>query len=121
MSQWAVLNSLRQITFLDNEGAADALPLCNSAYEEVIAGLRDDADKADIRVLNAAAAIANYNLKIRKLSEDENITSFKAGDVSIGSNFTSVIGTADRIKTEKLLAVLPLMRDEEFIFKQVGT
>ncbi|MCR5485064.1 MAG: hypothetical protein K6F09_05675, partial [Clostridiales bacterium] len=65
MNQWSVLNSLRQLTALDEEGAADVLPLCRECIEEILPRLKSDLYENDPRAIRAAAALAYYKLTLK--------------------------------------------------------
>ena len=119
MNQWTVLNSLRQLTALDDEGAAKALPFCKTSLDEIRENLRDDSSRDDPRVTRAAAGLAFYKLTVRALADEDSVTSFKAGDVTISQSKSAVMDTASRVRDETYLAVLPLLKDDRFIFAQV--
>ncbi len=120
MSQWDVLTDLRQIIALDEEGAALALPLCSMSLDEIKIRLRDGVSPNDIRVTKAAAGLAYYKLIVQRLAGAEAITSFKAGDVTVSKSSAAALEIASKIRDENLLGALPLMKDEEFVFRQVG-
>jgi hypothetical protein len=118
MNQWTVLNSLRRITELDGKGAAAALPLCLASIEEIRLLLKDGADEDDPRAVNAAAGLAYYKYTLRKLSDDDSVTSFKAGDVIVSKSASYVMDKASKIRDDAFVAALPLMRDDSFVFTQ---
>lgn len=119
MSQWDVLTGLRQIIALDEEGAALALPLCSMSLDEIKIRLRDGVSPEDIRVTKAAVGLAYYMLVVRRLAGEEAITSFKAGDVTVSKSSAAALEIAAKIRDESLVDALPLMKDEEFLFRQV--
>ncbi|NLB36561.1 MAG: hypothetical protein GX824_04575 [Clostridiales bacterium] len=119
MSQWDVLTGLRQIIALDEEGAALALPLCSMSLDEIKIRLRDGVSPEDIRVTKAAVGLAYYKLVVRRLAGEEAITSFKAGDVTVSKSSAAALEIAAKIRDESLVDALPLMKDEEFLFRQV--
>ena len=119
IDSWNVLAALR--TNYPVEGTDEELmPLCSAAAAELAVRVRPDADCADIRLSNAAAASVNYRLCIRNLSSDEGVTSFKAGDVTVSISPSALIERAEKEKTDAFLAALPLLNDDEFIFRQVS-
>ena len=120
MDQWNVLESLKQITDLDEEGATAALPLCHSGLEEIKVRLRDDADPNDPRVISAAAALAFYKMTLRRIDSNEAVTSFKAGDVTVTKSPSAMLEGAVKIRDDALINILPLVKDEGFIFMRVG-
>lgn len=119
IDSWKVLAALR--TNYSVEGTDEELmPLCSAAAAELEVRLREDADCFDIRLANAAAAAANYRLCVRRISSQQEITSFKAGDVTVSISPSAMIERAEKEKSEAMLAVLPLLKDEEFVFRQVS-
>lgn len=99
---------------------SDLLPLCKSAALEIQARLRKGADTEDIRLINAAAAIANYRLCMRKIASSDGTESFKAGDVTVSVSHSAMSEYAEKERSRALLDALPLLRDDEFVFKQVS-
>ena len=120
INQWDVLNRLRQFIAIDEEGAENALPLCVVNLKKIETLLRDDADKDDIRICEAAACMSYYDYTLRLASEEENVTSFKAGDVTISRSVRSLIEYASTLKEEALKALIPLLKDDGFVFCQTG-
>ncbi|MCL2509400.1 MAG: hypothetical protein FWF05_09510 [Oscillospiraceae bacterium] len=118
MNQWTVLNSLRQFTALDDEGAAKALPFCKTSLDEIRENLRDAADENDPRVIRAAAGLAFYRMTVQRLAGEDSVTSFKAGDVTVSQSASAALDIASKIRDETYLAVLPLLKDDRFIFMQ---
>ena len=119
ITQWSVLALLRQLLPLSEEEAADALPLCLTALEQVRARLRDGISMEDGRIARAAAGIAFYTLAVRRVSVDDGVTSFKAGDVSIGRSSAQALAFARSVRDEALADASPVLRDEGFVFRQV--
>ena len=115
---WSILDALRRnhaVQGTDEELA----PLCASAAKELEARLRDGADCADIRLINAGASMVNYRLCMKKSGTDEGVTSFKAGDVTVSVSPSAIIERAEKEKSEALIAAIPLLRDDGFVFRQV--
>lgn len=116
---WKVLSALRE--YYSPEGSdSDLLPLCKLAALEIQARVRNGADTEDIRLINAAAAIANYRLCMKKIAASDGTESFKAGDVTVSVSHSAMGEYAEKERSRALLAVLPLLRDDEFVFKQVS-
>lgn len=115
---WSILDALRRnhaVQGTDEELA----PLCAAAAKELEARIKDNADCTDIRLINACASMVNYRLCMRKSEGDEAVTSFKAGDVTVSISPSAVIERAEKEKSEAIIAALPLLRDEGFVFRQV--
>ncbi|MEG0978428.1 MAG: hypothetical protein RR911_05760 [Oscillospiraceae bacterium] len=116
----SVYNRLCEITTLDTEGAAICLPLCAEAAAEISQKLKDASDETNPAVIFAAAATAYYRYMLLCCLEDDGVTEFKAGDVSVTKSLQCVMEAAQRIKQEALIAVAMLFSDETFVFRQVG-
>lgn len=120
INQWDVLKRLSQFISIDEEGAENALPLCVVNLKKIETMLRIDADKNDIRICEAAACMSYYDYTLRLSSEEDHITSFKAGDVSVSRTVKSLLEHATNLKNDALKALLPLLVDEGFVFCQTG-
>lgn len=119
MSRMSVLSSLRQIVSLDSEGAAAALPLCSACLDEVCSLLRDDVSHEDLRVSNAAAALAYYKMTLSEYSSLDGVSTFKAGDISVSRDCAQTLALAEKLRDEAFGKLLPLTRDDRFYFGQV--
>ena len=115
MTEWNVLSDLCAVTQLNAAERAAVLPLCRCALERLQSQLRPDADPEDRRIARAAAADAHYDWTLRRLSQEESVTSFKAGDVTISRSADAALEIASRLRSEARLAVLPLLRDPYFL------
>ncbi len=96
------------------------MPLCSAAAAELAARMKSNADCSDIRLINAAAASVNYRLCMKRLAGDEGVTSFKAGDVTVSISPSALVEKAEKEKSEAMLLALPLLSDEQFVFRQVS-
>ena len=115
MNQWTVLNSLRLFTAIEGDGAA-VLPLCRAAAQEINERMKETADENDPRAVAAAAGEAYYRLMLARISGDESLVSFKAGDVVVTQSATAALELASKVRNETLLNALPVFRDDTFIF-----
>ena len=102
------------------ETDAELIPVCDASARELSARVKPDADCSDIRLVNAAAAMVNHRLCLKRLHSDEGVTSFKAGDVTVSISPSALAEQAERDKTAAILAAAPLLRDDEFLFRQVS-
>lgn len=51
---------------------------------------------------------------------DEGVTSFKAGDVTVSISPAALAEQAEKEKTKAILAAAPLLKDDDFLFRQVS-
>ena len=116
---WKVLSALKE--YYSPEGSdSELLPLCKAGASEIQARLKENADPDDIRIINAAAAIANYRICMKKIASSDGTESFKAGDVTVSVSHNAISDFAEKERSRALLDVLPLLRDDEFVFRQVS-
>ena len=116
-----VLYRLRQLVTLDDEGAENALPLCEMCLEDMLCKLRKNADPNDPRIAQAAAALACYRLALRKAGDSDGNVSFKAGDVTVTRTPAAMIEYAARMRDDAIIQAADLITDNSFVFRQVGT
>lgn len=124
MTAWEVKDSLSQLTDWESSEEENILSLCKACLKEIEALLKPDADCTDIRIASAAAALAYYKLSLKRSfrSEEEAITSFKAGDVSITQSKADVSRLADKAEShyrKSLESILPLCKDTGFAFENI--
>lgn len=115
---WNVLSLLKDYyapQFSDEE----LLPLCEAAASELSAITKPDTDPNDIRLVSAAAAMANYRLNAKGFYSENGISSFKAGDVAISVSGAEAIACAKADRDDAIQRALPLLRDSGFFFGQV--
>jgi len=113
-----VLAILKQHVNLTQEQYADVLPLCLTALEELRGRLRPKANEGDVRVLNAAAAMALCRWQLRESIREPEMTFMKAGDITVrgqGLPFAQI----KTLREEALLAAAPLLEDSGFFFRSV--
>ena len=75
---------------------------------------------SDARLISLAAAMVNYRLCVKKMRNSSEVTSFKAGDVTVSVSPNAMIELAEKEKNDALIAALPLLNDDEFVFRQVN-
>ncbi len=119
ITQWNVLALLKQLTDIDNADEPQALQICLTALEQVKQRLRDDAFEDDVRITAAAAGMAFYTLCIRRTVNSDDVTSFKAGDISVQKKTADTMSFAEKVCSDALAAAAPLFKDEGFLFCKV--
>ena len=119
MNEWNVLESLHTLLPVTDDIRAQLLPLCRAAADTLLPRLKDNADPNDPRLAQAAAGIAYYHYMLRKSAEDADMTYFKAGDVTVHRTGTPIERRACQVRDEMLLPALPLLRDEQFVFRSM--
>ena len=119
MNKWTVLNSLRQLMPLNDKEADVALPLCSTCLEEIRENLKEEANPQDSRIAAAAAGLAYYKLMVYLLTDEGTVTSFRAGDITVKQDSKTVIKIAENVRNEALMRAAPILKDRDFLFKQV--
>ena len=120
MTKWNVLENLKRLMPMEEETVEKALPICTQCLEEIRENLRDDADENDKRIAVAAAGLAYYQMMIASISANDAVTSFRAGDVTVSKNPVAIMETAANIRNEALARAVPILKDRDFLFRQVG-
>ena len=124
MSCWEVKENLSSLVGLSSDEEENALQLCRECFNEIAAGLKADADTEDARVTAAAAGLAYYKLMLKRNTQtaSDEITSFKAGDVSISqgkADTAAQLKTADEYYRQCMSKLIPLCEDNGFAVKNV--
>lgn len=112
----SVFEKLTQITDTDESEKAALFPFCESAAAVINGKIRTDADASDIRLIMAAAAIAYSRYLLIKNAEEGNITSIKAGDISVSKNGGDASGSIHSFARAALEDAKDLLTDSSFLF-----
>lgn len=102
------------VTPTPEEGTDKILSLCESALDWVIKRKRDEIDDEDYRIPYAAAAIAYYNYALSKLTDFEEPSSFKAGDITVKKDIREDLAIAEKFKEARLAEVSDILVDTQF-------
>lgn len=123
MTAWEVKEYLGHLTVIEESAQEEVLDLCRTSLREIEARLKSDADRNDVRIASAAAALAFYKMLLKKtFSCSDEITSFKAGDVSITQNTgdnSKQLEKAEKLYSEALKNIIPLCTDNSFAFENI--
>ncbi|MBP3447111.1 MAG: hypothetical protein J6K64_07530 [Clostridia bacterium] len=123
VTAWEVKEYLGHLTVIEESVQEEVLDLCRTSLREIEARLKSDADRNDVRIASAAAALAFYKMLLKKtFSYSDEITSFKAGDVSITQNTgenSKQLEKAEKLYSEALKNIIPLCTDNSFAFENI--
>lgn len=119
-----VKDYLEQLVDLTDSETENIESLCRTSMKEIESMLKADADRDDIRLVAVAAGKAYYKLMIKRNNavESEDVTDFKAGDVSITMqkhDITKQLDEAEKYYDKMLENIIPLCADNSFAFRQV--
>lgn len=118
-TSWNVLARFRQFISIDDEEAEKQLPLCVVNLRRIQAQLRDDVNPDDIRIQEAAACLTYYDYAVNLSHQTDDVTSFRAGDITVSKTTSSLTENAEKMKKEALLEIVPLMKDTGFVFMNI--
>ncbi len=121
---WEVTEALSLLTDIEEKEKEIAESICQHCLDEIVCILRPDVQQADPRIVAAAAGKAFYNLCIKRAwaQEESNMSSFKAGDLSISYNSVSSqeqLNSAKQIRDNAMAELMPLVSDNGFFFGKV--
>lgn len=124
MTAWEVKDYLSQLTEWENSEEESTLSLCRACLKEIEAMLKPDANRTDVRIASTAAALAYYKLTLKRncAAESEEITNFKAGDVSITqskADTTKLLDKAEALYRNAVEGIIPLCKDNGFCFENI--
>lgn len=124
MTAWEVKDYLAELTVWEDNEDEKMLSLCKTSLKEIEAMLKPEADRTDMRIASAAAALAYYKLSLKRsfTADGEDITSFKAGDVSITqsrADTTRMLDKAETLYRNALEVIIPLCTDNGFAFENI--
>ena len=114
----SVLSVLKE--YYSPEGTDEELaPLCTAAVNELLPRVKSEGVHSDVRLVGLAAAMANYRLCAKKARNSDGVTSFKAGDVTVSVSASALMEQAEKDRRDALIAAVPLLKDDEFLFRRV--
>ncbi len=112
-----VLMRAKAISEIQEDEEKALKPFCETAAAFIDGKMRTDASSSDVRLLTAAAAMALCDYFTVKYSEDDAVSSFKAGDVTVSYNADSRMQSYEKLKKSALEQASGLLRDSAFIFE----
>jgi hypothetical protein len=114
-----VINRFLMLTKL-NQSDQTAASFCQMGIDRVESILKDDADRTDTRVINAAACDAFYQWTLVNCSADGNsFKGFRAGDITVQNDVSFCADTAKKVRDEAFDALKDLLTDRNFYFGEV--
>ncbi len=114
-----VAKAVRKIMKLTEEETFDVMPTVSVACAQLSDRLEKPEKASDPRVVNAAVYLSYYRLLLRNAAQDDTPTSFKAGDVTVSQSPALALSQAAALRDEAIIAAAPLLRDMDFVFRQV--
>lgn len=105
------------LTFISPDsikGTDKILSLCRCSLERLVRQLRNDADPCDARIPYAAACDAYYSYALSLMTDFEENSDFKTGDLSVRKRISETLAVAEKIKENGLEAIKGLLKDNAF-------
>jgi len=118
VSQWEVLERLRQTVTLDDDEAAAALPFCKAAAQSFERKLRKKEDCANQLIIMLCAMTALYKFLLARSAADTEFTGFRAGDVTVKKSYKEALEAAEKLKDDAFEQAAHLLKDDEFVFRR---
>lgn len=114
-----VLERAKIIGDIEESEESALLPFCDAAAGFINGKTRADADASDVRLLIAAAAIALSRFLSVRNSAEGDISSFKAGDVTVSYSGNAQVQSAENLRKATLEDASDLLIDGGFAFQCV--
>lgn len=115
----SVMSTLKREYRLRDTPEAELRGICRGVCIQLENDILPKADRRDMRLIYLAAAKAYRKLVFRLIASEDEISSFRAGDVAITQNPTASAALTETILCDALQAAAPLLRDREFAFMRV--
>lgn len=121
---WEVTEALSLLTDIDHTEKETAESICRRCLDEILTMVRPDVEQSDPRIISAAAGKAFYHLCIKRLraQEEETMTNFKAGDLSVSYESAkehNQLNCAKEVCSKAMTELTPLLTDNGFFFGKV--
>lgn len=114
-----VFSQIEKLTELDDDGKNKMEAFCESAVATLNSRIRADADGKDIRLIMAAASLAYYRYLQASFSENDELISMKAGDVTVKCDYSVALKKMQALSEDLLRDAGELLSDTAFIFAAV--
>lgn len=114
-----VFSQIEKLITLDSEATERMKFFCESAVATMNSRIKRNADASDRRLILAAAALAHYRYLQMLCDEESDLTSMKAGDVTVRRDADAAMKRARQFCEETLLDVRDLLVDASFIFTAI--
>lgn len=114
-----VAKAVRKTMRLSQDETFDVIPTVSVACAQLSDRLENPKNASDQRVIDAAVYLSCYRLLLRNAAQDDTPTSFKAGDVTVSQSPALALEKAAALRDEAIIAAAPLLKDMDFVFRQV--
>ncbi|MCQ2477004.1 MAG: hypothetical protein MJ125_04130 [Clostridia bacterium] len=111
--------SLSALLYGLNPEEENLFPYAEAVCGQIQSRMNKNADPDDIRILRLCAAALNRMIRLRNACGDNDITSFKAGDVAVSLSPREAENKCEKELSEATTLAAPLLKDEGFTFRQV--
>ncbi|MCM1365268.1 MAG: hypothetical protein NC122_09045 [Faecalibacterium sp.] len=109
---------LKEYTDFEDMGATDLLLPCQQGLDWVRRHLRDDVNENDPLIIKTAAALARFNIFVKRIGETERYKSYKVGDMTIQRNLEEEYNIEKEMRQQALIEAAEILKDGGFYFEQ---
>lgn len=114
-----VSRRVRKFADIKDDDSFDVIPVVTAACKEINERLVDERYESDARIIDVCVQLSYYRLLLGKVLSGDITQSVKAGDINISQSPGLRLEWAARRRDEALTAAFELLRDTDFVFRQV--
>lgn len=111
-----VFSQIQKLMTLDSEESDRMKFFCESAVATMNSRIKRNADASDSRLILATAALAYYRYLQMLCDEESDLTSMRAGDVTVRRDADAAMNRAKQLCEETLSDISDMLSDTSFIF-----
>ena len=110
---------VRKFADVKDENTFDIMPIIVATCKEINEKLKDSKYENDIRIIDVCVQLSYYRLLLNRVLSGDITENVKAGDVSVSQSPSLRLEWAAKSRDEAMAAAYPLMKDVDFLFRQV--
>lgn len=114
-----VLEQVCRMIEIDSDSVQSVAFVCQSAIATLSCRLKPEADVSDVRLVMAAATLALCRYMQAVSAEESDVTSMKAGDVTISKNSMLTLDSVKKLAESALEDARELFVDTAFAFRAI--
>ncbi len=111
--------SLSSLLYGLNPEQENLYPYAEAVCNQIQSRMNKNADSGDIRILHLCAAVLNRTVRLKNVCGEDEVSSFKAGDVAVSLSTHTADEKCEKELSEAEALAAPLLKDEGFTFRQV--
>lgn len=111
--------SLSALLYGLNPEEENLYPYAEAVCSQIQSRMNKNADPDDVRILRLCAAFLNRTVRLKNICGEDEVSSFKAGDVAVSLSSRMAEEKCEKELSEAEALAAPLLKDEGFTFRQV--